>query len=447
MTSGSQILQFYEEDGGDLSKSNHVDSMDSTEDTNKENVPMNECTKIHWNTSRTLNDESSENDATITHDYDQFNPFRYYYIPPDLPLDSELVQAAIVESTSAVEPREQTHIDLKETNHPIEPDKTDDIGNSVTKRSKRYFYYLRKSKRQGQNLAKHCETGNQGQNGNLVPEKADAIVADSKVSNDEISKRETTEAEIDSHEDMSSASLRNTSDLLNDTVDVGNISQDKSDLDTITATSNESVEGGQTIVPHVLVNFFVSMADPGAVSIGIEIPRYCAFSFPAVALTLGRENWPLLKEAYAALADAREYRVRRTMASSIHELAMILGEDLAARDLLPIYDGFIKDLDEVRIGALKHVTTFLKVLRATDRRQFLPRLEAFLMMDNEWNWRFREEVASRLLEAIPLFTPADVSDYIAALSFPLLMDKVAAVRHMALALVRIRFHAGHKITI
>jgi serine/threonine-protein phosphatase 4 regulatory subunit 1 len=53
--------------------------------------------------------------------------------------------------------------------------------------------------------------------------------------------------------------------------------------------------------------------------------------------------------------------VRLTVASSIHELAVILGEDLATRDLVPVFNGFIKDVDEVRIGALKHLAEFLKV--------------------------------------------------------------------------------------
>jgi serine/threonine-protein phosphatase 4 regulatory subunit 1 len=49
------------------------------------------------------------------------------------------------------------------------------------------------------------------------------------------------------------------------------------------------------------------------------------------------------------------------MASSIHEVALILGQDLASTDLMPIFYGFVKDLDEVRIGILKHLTEFLKV--------------------------------------------------------------------------------------
>ena len=56
-----------------------------------------------------------------------------------------------------------------------------------------------------------------------------------------------------------------------------------------------------------------------------------------------------------------QWKVRRTLAFSIHELAVILGDQLTAADLVPIFNGFLKDLDEVRIGVLKHLYDFLKV--------------------------------------------------------------------------------------
>lgn len=193
---------------------------------------------------------------------------------------------------------------------------------------------------------------------------------------------------------------------------------------------------GQDIVPQELINYYVSMADPEeCLDMGAEIPHHCAFSFPAVAFTLGKENWHCLKKAYQSLSSAKHWKVRRTLASSIHEIAMILGEELTATDLVPIYDGFIKDLDEVRIGVLKHLATFLKILKPADRCQYLPRLSDFLATDNEWNWRFREELATQLLEIVSLFSPNDVAQSIAPLSFQLLVDKVAAVRTIALELV------------
>lgn len=53
--------------------------------------------------------------------------------------------------------------------------------------------------------------------------------------------------------------------------------------------------------------------------------------------------------------------MRRTLAFSIHEMALILGDEITHRDLVPVFDGFLKDLDEVKIGVLKHLADFLRV--------------------------------------------------------------------------------------
>ena len=99
----------------------------------------------------------------------------------------------------------------------------------------------------------------------------------------------------------------------------------------------------QAIVPQLLVDHYVSMIDPSrAQTVDNEIARHCAFSLPAVALTLGRSNWPLLKDTYEALASDMQWKVRRTLASSIHELGIILGEEAAGQDLIPIFNGFLK---------------------------------------------------------------------------------------------------------
>lgn len=64
---------------------------------------------------------------------------------------------------------------------------------------------------------------------------------------------------------------------------------------------------------------------------------------------------------FLLLPSHSQWKVRRTLAFSIHELAVILGDQLTAADLVPIFNGFLKDLDEVRIGVLKHLYDFLKV--------------------------------------------------------------------------------------
>lgn len=49
------------------------------------------------------------------------------------------------------------------------------------------------------------------------------------------------------------------------------------------------------------------------------------------------------------------------MAFSIHHVAAILGEDLTTSELVPVFDELLKDLDEVRIGLLRHFVDFLQV--------------------------------------------------------------------------------------
>lgn len=259
-------------------------------------------------------------------------------------------------------------------------------------------------------------------------------------------KKQQEEEEEEDEDDNNRSSIW--ADDSAETIDISNLSLDKSNLNaSLFLRKHESKNNKQDIVPQDLVDYFVSMAEPELCEEG-EIPYHCAFSFPAVALTLGKENWPYLKKAYQSLAGAKQWKVRRTLASSIHEIAIILGEELTATDLVPIYDGFIKDLDEVRIGVLKHLATFLKILKPNYRWHYLPRLHNFLVTDNEWNWRFRKELATQLLEVVTLFNANDVAQHIAPLSLKLLIDKVAAVRQVALTLVMITsflYHYLHEL--
>ncbi|XP_043248698.1 serine/threonine-protein phosphatase 4 regulatory subunit 1-like isoform X2 [Colletes gigas] len=211
------------------------------------------------------------------------------------------------------------------------------------------------------------------------------------------------------------------------------LSTNESPVDEIGVVINWDV---QDIVPQHLIDSFLSMVAPEElIDMSADLPHYCAFSFPAVVLTLGKENWSYLKQAYQALASANQYKVRSMVASSIHEIAAILGPELTATDLVPIYNGFIKDLDEVRIGVLKHLATFLKILKPNDRSQYLMKLKQFLAIDNIWNWRYREELVAQLLEMVNLFDPYDVECFILPLALEFLGDKVAAVRQIAVSLI------------
>ena len=183
------------------------------------------------------------------------------------------------------------------------------------------------------------------------------------------------------------------------------------------------------------------MTDPYYVeTVDSEITRHCAYSLPAVVCTLGKDHWPLMRDLYGRLASDMQWKVRRTLASSIHEIGAILGQELVTNDLVPIFDELIKDLDEVRIGVLKHLAEFLLLLPEKDRRNYLPRLADFLKLDNELNWRFRQELALQLQTVVCLFSPADIAQSILPLGLALAADRVAAVRIPAFTLVNFTSH-------
>uniref|UniRef100_A0A668A621 Uncharacterized protein n=1 Tax=Myripristis murdjan TaxID=586833 RepID=A0A668A621_9TELE len=189
-------------------------------------------------------------------------------------------------------------------------------------------------------------------------------------------------------------------------------------------------------VPQLL-DQYLSMTDPArAQTVDTEIAKHCAFSLPGVALTLGRQNWHCLKDTYETLATDVQWKVRRTLAFSIHELAVILGDQLTAADLVPIFNGFLKDLDEVRIGVLKHLYDFLKLLHADKRREYLYQLQEFMVTDNSRNWRFRYELAEQLILIIELYSHYDVYDYLRQIALTLCSDKVSEVRWISYKLVR-----------
>ncbi|XP_011721044.2 serine/threonine-protein phosphatase 4 regulatory subunit 1-like isoform X2 [Macaca nemestrina] len=144
-----------------------------------------------------------------------------------------------------------------------------------------------------------------------------------------------------------------------------------------------------------------------------------------------RRDPTLLEENKSKL----QWKVRRTLAFSIHELAVILGDQLTAADLVPIFNGFLKDLDEVRIGVLKHLYDFLKLLHEDKRRDYLYQLQEFVVTDNSRNWRFRYELAEQLILILELYSPSDVYDYLMHIALKLCADQVSEVRWISFKLV------------
>jgi serine/threonine-protein phosphatase 4 regulatory subunit 1 len=146
-------------------------------------------------------------------------------------------------------------------------------------------------------------------------------------------------------------------------------------------------------VPPILLSYFITMIEMNSQhSLDSDMNYNCAYNFPAIALTIGADNWRYIKTLYKRLAEDVSWKVRQTLAYSIHELAAILGTESTQVDLVPIFDSFIKDVDEVRIGIVSNLTKFLRVLTMDYRCTYMPQLNDFIKMDNQRNWRFRNEL-------------------------------------------------------
>jgi len=160
-----------------------------------------------------------------------------------------------------------------------------------------------------------------------------------------------------------------------------------------------------------------------------EIVTYCAFDFPAVIYTIGKERWGEVKCTYEELVKNLQWKVRRPLAHALHEVASILGQDLTESDLCPIFELFMKDLDEVKVGVVKHISAFMAVLSEASREKYLP-----LICDvtNETsNWRFRKIMARQLGSLSSLYSASLVNKHLVPISLQLCQDAVFGVRKAA----------------
>lgn len=58
------------------------------------------------------------------------------------------------------------------------------------------------------------------------------------------------------------------------------------------------------VIPQALLDHYISMTEPSkAQAIDTDLAKHCAFSFPAVALTLGAKNWSCLRDTYELLSS------------------------------------------------------------------------------------------------------------------------------------------------
>jgi serine/threonine-protein phosphatase 4 regulatory subunit 1 len=173
-------------------------------------------------------------------------------------------------------------------------------------------------------------------------------------------------------------------------------------------------------------------------------PLICAFNYPAVALTLGKERWAELRELYADLAKDPQVKVRRTLAASLGELAKIIGPENAKRDLMDVFRSSITaEEGEVRCKAVEASEVFVTAVSEDDRSLVVDLLIQAWKGDQLKGWREREGVIRLLAFLVEmdkdiLLSPQELNRRIQILNSMMLkglQDDVSSVRDTAVSVI------------
>lgn len=170
-------------------------------------------------------------------------------------------------------------------------------------------------------------------------------------------------------------------------------------------------------------------------------PLICAFNYPALALTLGKERWGELRGLYLELSTSLVVKVRCTLAASLGELAKILGAENAHNDLMRVFKTSVTaEEGEVRLKAIEALELFVSQLSDDDRWEVVDVLLSSWNDDRFRGWREREGVV-KLLSAFAGYQ-YDISDRKYSKGRRLkdtllkgLRDGVASVRDAAISVV------------
>lgn len=157
-------------------------------------------------------------------------------------------------------------------------------------------------------------------------------------------------------------------------------------------------------------------------------PVMCAFNIPAVVLTLGRENWKILELFYEELSLDKTDKVRQSLASSLHEISNIIGQENCDNCLLVPFNNFLGDYEFIQLAVLEHVVSIVSNFSINTGRMALGMIEA--VWSDIRNWRMREKLSRDLCEFGKRFILFEGEELLRLMAVAF-KDPVASVRNSA----------------
>ncbi|KAG2387720.1 hypothetical protein C9374_001314 [Naegleria lovaniensis] len=178
-------------------------------------------------------------------------------------------------------------------------------------------------------------------------------------------------------------------------------------------------------IPDSLIQSFSDMAFQNDQN-ETDMVEYCAFNFPAVAQIIGKTKWAQVENAYNHLVKDVQWKVRRSLACSLHEIANLVSPEVTETCLANALELFLKDLDEVKIGVISNLSSLFKFFSEETRQKYLSIICS--IPEQTDNWRIKSEISKQLGFLAELVSPETVKNTILNVIFDLYTDDFAIVR-------------------
>jgi hypothetical protein len=160
-----------------------------------------------------------------------------------------------------------------------------------------------------------------------------------------------------------------------------------------------------------------------------EARAVAAFVCPAVLHCAGATYWPSMRDAHTKLAGDVHWKVRLTLAYSLHAIARMIGRDDTEASLVKLFEQFLVDIDEIRNAAVSHMGALLEHCSADTRARHERTLSD--LQSDPISWRLREMIVEQMPQFVNLYPDRVVARHLAPLLLRGLRDPVDHVRRTA----------------
>lgn len=180
-------------------------------------------------------------------------------------------------------------------------------------------------------------------------------------------------------------------------------------------------------VPEEMIESYVSLSQNS--SNKGEFQVHFAYYFPAVLEKLGKVRWESLKPGFLSILKDGDQKSKKSLLAGMHEIAQILGGDLACEELCSVYENIFSENAATKQLALTYLGKFTQQVPQEKRFSFIKFLKVLHKFSA--NWRIRLSVAEQLITMLEQFPVSTcISEFYPIINL-LAADKVCKIRESA----------------